>query len=76
MIAAGDRARVRALNAIGLSRMGVPEPSRRALERAFRMLYRSRQPLLVALAAVRAELAGDVYVAELVDFLTARIEAQ
>jgi len=74
MIAAGDRARVRALNAIGLSRMGVPEPSRRALERAFRMLYRARQPLLVALAAVRAELAGDVYVAELVDFLTARVK--
>ena len=74
MIAAGDRARVRALNAIGLCRMGVPEPSRRALERAFRMLYRSHEPLSVALAAVRAELMGDAYVAELVEFLTNRIE--
>ena len=75
-IAAGDRARVRALNVIGLRRMGVPDASRRALERAFRMLYRSRQPLTTALAAVRAELAGDVYVAELVDFLETRVVAR
>jgi UDP-N-acetylglucosamine acyltransferase len=73
VIAAGDRARVRALNTVGLRRMGVPEPSRRALERAFRMLYRSRQPLLGALAAVRSELMDDPYVAELVEFLASRI---
>ena len=76
VIAAGDRARVRALNAIGLSRMGVPEPSRRALERAFRMLFRSRQPLAVALAAVRVELTFDPYVAELVEFLATRVEGR
>jgi UDP-N-acetylglucosamine acyltransferase len=74
-IAAGDRARVRALNIVGLSRMGVPEASKRALERAFRMLYRGQEPLAVALLAVRYELASDPYVAELVEFLTTRTEA-
>jgi UDP-N-acetylglucosamine acyltransferase len=75
-IAAGDRARVRALNTVGLSRMGVPEASKRALERAFRMLYRGQEPLAVALLAVRSELSGDPYVAELVEFLGARAEGR
>jgi len=69
VIAAGDRARVRALNLVGLRRMAVPDPSLRLLERAFRALYRSGEPLLLAMVAVRAELGGDPYVAELVDFL-------
>jgi len=74
VIAAGDRARVRALNSVGLSRMGVPEASKRALQRAFRMLYRGRLPRSAALGAVRSELMGDPYVAELVEFLTTRPE--
>ncbi len=69
VIAAGDRARVRALNLVGLRRMAVPEPSLHLLERAFRMLYRAGQPLSLAVAAVRAELASDPYVGELLDFL-------
>ncbi len=40
VIAAGDRARVRALNTIGLERGGVPEASRLALDRAFRAIFR------------------------------------
>jgi UDP-N-acetylglucosamine acyltransferase len=69
MIAAGDRARVRGLNRIGLRRMGVPERSLRALERAFQMLYRAGRPRALAAAAVRSELAEDPYVRELLDFL-------
>jgi UDP-N-acetylglucosamine acyltransferase len=69
VIAAGDRARVRALNLVGLRRMGVPDHSRRMLERAFRMLYRSGEPLALAGATVQAELAADPYVAELLAFL-------
>ena len=55
VIAAGDRARVRALNRVGLCRSGVPEASRAALERAFRLIFRGGAPR--ALAA--ASLAGD-----------------
>jgi UDP-N-acetylglucosamine acyltransferase len=50
VIAAGDRARVRALNRVGLERSGVPEPSRAALERAFRAVFRAGEPRAVAAA--------------------------
>jgi UDP-N-acetylglucosamine acyltransferase len=74
VIAAGDRARVRALNRVGLRRMAVPEASQRALQSAFRGLWRSGKPLRVGLVTVRAELGGDPYVARLCDFLLARLE--
>ncbi len=48
VIVAGDRARVRALNRVGLARGGVPEASRAALERAFRILFRSGTPRATA----------------------------
>jgi UDP-N-acetylglucosamine acyltransferase len=53
VIAAGDRARVRALNVVGLERAGVSPASRAALQRAFRQLFRSGEPRRV----VAAELA-------------------
>jgi UDP-N-acetylglucosamine acyltransferase len=55
VIVGGDRARVRALNRIGLARSGVPEASRAALDRAFRALFRAGTPRAVAAEA----LAGD-----------------
>ena len=70
MIAAGDRARVRVLNRVGLKRAGAPLQSRLALKRAFRMLWRSGEPRQSALERVRAELAADDYVRELVEFLS------
>ncbi len=68
VIAAGDRARVRALNLVGLERMGVPPSSRDALERAFRHLYHSGRPLAEARATVDPALAADPYVARLLAF--------
>lgn len=72
VIAAGDRARVRALNRVGLRRAQVPEPSRRALKRAFRMLFRSELVMQEAIARVEAELGADACVRELVQFLRTR----
>jgi len=69
VIAQGDRARVRALNVVGLNRRGIEEASRKALAEAFRLLYRSKTPRAVALELVRKELATDPYVARLVAFL-------
>ena len=69
VIAAGDRARVRALNQVGLRRMGVPDASRAALERAFRLIWRSGQPRALGVQVARAELGGDPFVAELCEFL-------
>ncbi len=70
MTAAGDRARVRSLNTVGLERMGVAVDRRRLLKKAFRMLYRASVPLSQALPAVREELGSEPLVLELVEFLT------
>ncbi len=70
MTAAGDRARVRSVNTVGLERMGVDADRRRLLKKAFRMLYRAGVPLSQALSAVRQELGSEPLVLELVEFLT------
>lgn len=67
-IAQGDRARIRALNEVGLARNNVPETSRAALQAAHRTLYRSGRPIDVALADVVTD---DAYVARLVEFIRA-----
>lgn len=72
VIAAGDRARVRALNTVGLKRMGVPDASRAALERAFRLVWHKGRPLAEGVRLARAELSGDGYVAELLEALERR----
>lgn len=63
VIAAGDRARVRALNRVGLERSGVPEASREALARAFRALFRGDLPRRAAAEALAAD--ADPFVREL-----------
>lgn len=51
VIVQGDRARVRALNVVGLERRGVPAPSIAALRRAFAKLFVTREGSLVEAAA-------------------------
>jgi UDP-N-acetylglucosamine acyltransferase len=70
VIAAGDRARVRALNQVGLTRGGAPEASRRALERAFRTIFRGAAPRRVAAAALVDD--PDLLVRELARFVVER----
>jgi UDP-N-acetylglucosamine acyltransferase len=69
VIVAGDRARVRALNRVGLRRQGVPDGSRRALSQAFRVLFRPSAPRSESLRQVSPELAQDPYVQKLIGFL-------
>lgn len=69
VIAAGDRARVRALNKVGLARGGVPEESRAALDRAFRAIFRSGAPRREAAATLAGD--NDGYVRQLCEFLLA-----
>jgi UDP-N-acetylglucosamine acyltransferase len=72
VIVQGDRARVRALNRVGLARMGVPDASKAALERAFRMIWRSGVPIARGVESARQELGHDPLVAELLLFLQKR----
>ncbi len=69
VIAAGDRARVRALNVVGLRRNAVPQASRAALRRAFRLLWRSGEPLAAATEVADREFEDDAFVSRLVAFI-------
>lgn len=66
VIAAGDRAKVRALNTVGLLRRGVSEESRLALKHAFRLIFRSPTTLADGLAQAEALLSDDPYVCLLI----------
>ena len=68
VIVEGNPCRVRGLNSVGLRRAGLSLERRRALKRAFRLLYRSGLNTSQALRAIRSELAGDDHVAQLVAF--------
>jgi UDP-N-acetylglucosamine acyltransferase len=69
-IAQGDRARIRALNRVGLHRRGVPRPTIDALELAHRILYRSGFTLTAGLTRLRSEgIAQDTFVARLIAFI-------
>jgi UDP-N-acetylglucosamine acyltransferase len=64
VIVQGDRARVRGLNVVGLRRRGVPEDSIRALRRAARRLWLSRETRAQALRELESD--GDPYVRRLI----------
>ena len=70
VVVQGDRARVRALNTVGLRRRGVTEESIYRLEQAFRALFIRAVPRARAVAALSADLKADPYVAALVQALT------
>jgi UDP-N-acetylglucosamine acyltransferase len=71
VIVQGDRARVRALNVVGLRRRGVPEESIAALSVAFRRLFAGGAALQRALESVPRT---DPYVLTLIEALTHREE--
>jgi UDP-N-acetylglucosamine acyltransferase len=65
----GDRARLVALNRVGLTRSGLPAGQMAVLRRAFRMLFLRNGGLGERIAAVRAELGSDPFVGTLIAFL-------
>ena len=68
VVVQGDRARVRAVNVVGLRRRGVPETSVRALEQAVRKLWLSRTTRVDALQSLAG--AEDPFVRALVASLS------
>jgi len=66
VIVQGDRARVRALNVVGLRRRGVPDASIESLGVAFRRLFGSTVPLAEALRRLSSD---DPYVVRLTSVL-------
>ncbi|MDP9001962.1 MAG: acyl-ACP--UDP-N-acetylglucosamine O-acyltransferase [Myxococcota bacterium] len=72
VVVQGDRARVRALNVVGLRRRGIPDASIRALQRAVRTLWLSRRTRAHALRELEGEAESDVWVRRLVASVRAR----
>jgi UDP-N-acetylglucosamine acyltransferase len=69
-IAKGDRARLAAINIIGLRRSGWSRERINAVRHAFQLLFRSGLPARVALERTEAELApGSAEVAEMCQFI-------
>jgi UDP-N-acetylglucosamine acyltransferase len=63
----GNPARVRAVNSVGLRRAGFSEEERRALKEAYKLLFRSAQPVEEVL--LQLEQVDNEHVAHLVSFI-------
>jgi UDP-N-acetylglucosamine acyltransferase len=71
VLAVGAPARAYGINAVGLSRAGVPLKHRTTLKRAFSLLYRSGLAVSTALSRMETELGEDPYVRDMVKFIRA-----
>jgi len=69
MLVDGQPATVRSVNVIGLRRAGMPAPERRALQDAYRLLYRSGIAPKRALERIKAEVDQCAPVVALLDFI-------
>jgi UDP-N-acetylglucosamine acyltransferase len=67
--AAGDRARLRGLNLVGLKRRGFTPAQIRTISRAYRMLFLAGERFADAQVRVARELGGSPEVARLLGFL-------
>jgi len=67
----GAPATARAVNVVGMRRGGIDPASRRAVQSAFRVLYRSGLTPATALRRIKEELGGHPLVAELIAFIEA-----
>jgi UDP-N-acetylglucosamine acyltransferase len=69
MIAAGNRAKLFGLNAVGLKRHKFPESTTAALKQAYRVLFRSHLPLNRAIEKVKGEVPDLPEIQHLLAFL-------
>jgi ABC-type transport system substrate-binding protein len=67
--AAGNRARLFGLNAVGLKRHHFPETTISALKQAYRVIFRSHMTLTKAIEKVQAEVSDLPEIRHLLDFL-------
>ncbi len=68
----GDRATLRGLNVVGLRRAGVSRAELGELRRAYLMLFDRARPVAENVGRVRESFAGQVRVAEILDFIDGR----
>jgi UDP-N-acetylglucosamine acyltransferase len=71
MMASGGRAKIYGLNSVGLKRRNFSDESIKALQKAYRILFRSKLSMKHALEKVKAEIQGCPEVEHLVEFIEA-----
>ena len=69
MMVSGARAKIYGLNSVGLKRRNFSDESIRALQKAYRILFRSKLSIKHALERVRSEVPGCPEVAHLIEFI-------
>jgi UDP-N-acetylglucosamine acyltransferase len=74
LVTGGHRPAVCGLNRIGLVRAGFSEESRRALHKAYRILYKQGLTAVAAAAKMKEELSGVEEVRVLIEFLEAKTD--
>jgi UDP-N-acetylglucosamine acyltransferase len=65
---AGSPPRIAGVNTIGLERRGIPEDTRRAVDRAYRLLFREGLTIAEAVARMRSEFPGIAEIEHLARF--------
>lgn len=73
MMADGNPAKIRHINAIGMERAGLPPETVRAVKDAFRLLYRAELNTAQALERMAAEMPGVPEVAQIIVFTQASV---
>lgn len=71
-IVAGDRAKLRGVNVVGMRRSGMPKDEIRAVRGAYRMIFDPAAPMAENLVRARTAFASSVAATKVVDFLSVR----
>ena len=71
-IAAGNRAKLRGLNIIGLRRSGLPREEIQLLRRTYRTIFDRSRPVAENIAVARDEYASSPIAMKIVDFISSR----
>ena len=69
-IAQGDRARLVALNTVGLQRAGISADDIMRLKRAFKIVFRGAELFAIRIATAAEQIPGSDLVKELLEFVT------
>jgi UDP-N-acetylglucosamine acyltransferase len=75
-IAAGDRAKLRGLNIIGLKRAGLPRSEIHLLRKAYRMVFDRSRTMAENIEFAKAEFASSTTAMKIIDFIASRGKRQ
>ncbi len=69
LVASGDRAKIYGINRIGLERRGFPKEEIEKIKNAFKILYRSKVTVKIAVEKIFQEIGGGAQIEKFTDFI-------